>query len=275
MPVDFSPAAAALRAAWGGEVNAAAGLSSPEIVAAALAGKIKTLVLVGEDCLSALDSATREALVRKLETLVTFSAFHPPVEAPGIHFAVATRYESEGTTLDLWGRPVVSRKAFDAPARVPSLRELLAALATRMGQKWSYLSARDVTQDWHQQSGALARVGAAALAPSGIPAGSLASGELWWIEDPHLFGHDVLADRSPASDLTPPLVKGQIHPSTARALGLAHLGRLRVWNDSGEVLIPVEVKALVAPGAIYLPRNLVPLHPGGEYPARVKVECES
>ncbi|MBE7559791.1 (2Fe-2S)-binding protein [bacterium] len=274
LPADLSPAAGALSAAWGGEVNAAAGLSSPEIVAAALAGTVKTLVLVGEDCLAVLDGPTRDALVRKLETLITFSSFNPPASWPGIQFPIATRYEDEGATLDLWGREVSGKKAFDPPPRVLPLRELCLQLAARLGKKWNYASARDVTLDWKRLRPSLTKIGAPDLS-AGATSGILASGELWWIVDPHLFGRDPLAHRSPACDLTAPRLKGQIHPATARALGLSKLGRLRVWNDSGEVVIPVEVTPLAAAGALYAPRNLVPLHPGGEYPARLKVECET
>jgi anaerobic selenocysteine-containing dehydrogenase len=51
----------------------------------------------------------------------------------------------------------------------------------------------------------------------------------------------------PASDATPPL---EMHPDDARARGLKGGMRVRVWNDLGEVHLPLEVTDAVRPGVV-------------------------
>ena len=51
----------------------------------------------------------------------------------------------------------------------------------------------------------------------------------------------------PASDATPPL---EMHPDDARARGLAHGQWVRVWNDLGEVHLPLAVTDAIRPGVV-------------------------
>jgi anaerobic selenocysteine-containing dehydrogenase len=51
----------------------------------------------------------------------------------------------------------------------------------------------------------------------------------------------------PASDATPPL---EMHPDDARARGLEDGTMVRVWNDLGEVHLPLEVTDAVRPGVV-------------------------
>jgi anaerobic selenocysteine-containing dehydrogenase len=51
----------------------------------------------------------------------------------------------------------------------------------------------------------------------------------------------------PDSDGTPPL---DMHPDDARARGLADGARVRVWNDLGEVHVPLRITTTVPPGVV-------------------------
>ena len=51
----------------------------------------------------------------------------------------------------------------------------------------------------------------------------------------------------PASDRTPPL---EMHPDDARARGLADGMMVRVWNDLGEVHLPLQITDAVRPGVV-------------------------
>jgi len=51
----------------------------------------------------------------------------------------------------------------------------------------------------------------------------------------------------PASDETPPL---EMHPDDARARGLADGARVRVWNDLGEVHLPLKITDSIRPGVV-------------------------
>jgi anaerobic selenocysteine-containing dehydrogenase len=51
----------------------------------------------------------------------------------------------------------------------------------------------------------------------------------------------------PASDATPPL---EMHPDDARARGLADGATVRVWNDLGEVRLPLRITTAVRPGVV-------------------------
>ncbi len=51
----------------------------------------------------------------------------------------------------------------------------------------------------------------------------------------------------PASDETPPL---EMHPDDARARGLADGTRVRVWNDLGEVHLPLKITDSIRPGVV-------------------------
>jgi anaerobic selenocysteine-containing dehydrogenase len=49
------------------------------------------------------------------------------------------------------------------------------------------------------------------------------------------------------SETTPPL---EMHPVDARARGLVHGVRVRVWNELGEIHLPLKVTDVVAPGVV-------------------------
>jgi anaerobic selenocysteine-containing dehydrogenase len=51
----------------------------------------------------------------------------------------------------------------------------------------------------------------------------------------------------PGSDATPPL---DMHPDDARARGLRDGARVRVWNDLGEVHLPLRITTAVPPGIV-------------------------
>jgi len=51
----------------------------------------------------------------------------------------------------------------------------------------------------------------------------------------------------PASDATPPL---EMHPDDAQARGLAHGQWVRVWNDLGEVHLPLAITDAIRPGVV-------------------------
>jgi anaerobic selenocysteine-containing dehydrogenase len=51
----------------------------------------------------------------------------------------------------------------------------------------------------------------------------------------------------PASDATPPL---EMHPEDARARGLREGDIVRVWNDLGEVRLPLHLTDTIRPGVV-------------------------
>jgi NADH-quinone oxidoreductase subunit G len=271
-PADLTACAQTLEQTWGSTINTAAGMSIVETYEAIKDGKIKALIFAGDGCLT--DTFSVRAL-NSLDCLVTLSSFTPPADWPGTNIAVATRYESAGSSQDLWGNVVASDKSFATPPHTPTMREALCELASELGANWKYSSVREITLDWIQLGSCMSAAAApdAGSAPAKSP--EPGTGELWWITDRALLGDDPLADRSPACDSTRTQLAGQLHPETARALGMPNGGQLKISNAGGDEIITVEVKPWVAPGVLYAPINLTTLRPGGQYPAIVKVERES
>ena len=132
--------------AWGTKLPSKPGLTVVEMMNAAHDGNVKGLYIMGENpMLSDPDLTHVEAGLKNLDLLVvqdiflTETARLADVVLPSACFA-----EKDGTFTNTERRVQRIRKAVDAPGSAKSDWEIIADIATRMGQPMSYGSAREI-----------------------------------------------------------------------------------------------------------------------------------
>ena len=137
---DDPAVAAKYQAAWGVSLPQRKGLTSTEMVDAALEGKLKALLIFGEDKL--LADAREDRTARALSTLpllvvtelfLTRTAEHAHVVLPA-----AASLEKEGTFVNTERRIQRFYRALDPPGEAWEELRVLKELAARLGGKWSY-----------------------------------------------------------------------------------------------------------------------------------------
>ena len=122
-------------AAWRAEVPARPGLRIPEMFAAARAGSLEALWIIGEDVLTTDpdSSSVREALAACPLVVCNDLFLSPTAAAADVVFPVAAWLEKDGTFVNFDRRFQRVREAVPAPAGVRTDFAVLHAVAARMG----------------------------------------------------------------------------------------------------------------------------------------------
>jgi formate dehydrogenase major subunit len=291
-PVGDAAARRRFEQAWDVTLPAKPGLTVVEIMHAALAGRIRGMLMMGENpFLSDPNTNTVRQALAALEFLavqdifLTETAEFADVILPATSFA-----EKEGTYTNTDRRVQLGRKAIDPPGQAREDWQVLCELATRMGYPMRYDNAeaifREITSLTPSYAGlSYARVGA--------------TGRLWPCPDPHHPGTSVLfrdafprgkgrfvaaefmpakelpdaaypfvlntgrllehwhtgtmTRRSKALDALEPEAYAELHPDDLRALGLRNGDFAHIRSRRGTIEITVRAGTRVAPGNIFIP----------------------
>ncbi|MHC4957566.1 MAG: formate dehydrogenase subunit alpha [Planctomycetota bacterium] len=134
------------QAAWGVELDSEPGLTVVEIMAAALAGNIKGMYMMGENpFLSDPNINKVRKALSALDFLVVQDIFlTETAEFADVVLPASTALEKDGTVTNTDRRVQVMRPALDMPGDARLDLQIICEVATRMGYPMEYGSAADV-----------------------------------------------------------------------------------------------------------------------------------
>ncbi|KPJ64146.1 formate dehydrogenase [candidate division KD3-62 bacterium DG_56] len=279
-------------ASWGVPLSDRPGLTLVEMMHAAHDGRIKAMLIMGENpALTDPNAAeVREALAR-LEFLCVLDLFqtetteHADVILSAVSFA-----EKSGTWTNTERRVQLLHPVLPPIGDARADWQIISDLAARMGQSWSYASPSDIFDEM------------AALTPqyAGMSHGRLASGGLQWpcptpdhpgtrylhrdrftrglgkfhpvafrppAEQPdneypfvlttgrslYQFHSGTMTRRSKSIEKRKGRATVEINPADAAALGIADGDRVRLTSRRGRVDVPAEVTDRTPPGVVFMP----------------------
>jgi formate dehydrogenase alpha subunit len=135
--------------AWGAKLSDKIGLTATEMFPAALNGKVKALVILGENpVVSDADSQHVEKALKALDFLLVIDIFKTPttdlahVVLPGASFA-----EKEGTFSNTERRVQLLQKAIEPPGESRPDWQVIQELSSRFGYPMDYESPRAIMEE--------------------------------------------------------------------------------------------------------------------------------
>jgi NADH-quinone oxidoreductase subunit G len=259
---------------WGAALDAAPGMTAPEILAAAAAGRVKALWIVGDEWLrSAPDRALAEQALARAE-LVIVSELFPTATAQRAHvvFAAASFAEKEGVRVNCERRLQRLARALAPRRGTRGDGEIFQAVARALGADWGYRTNEDVFREiarlapgYHGLSwasllplgpawAAEPRVAASVLPAEAPGTGPGAAGDgLWLLSGGTLFQQGSLGQRiGLLTKLAGPAV-ARLHPEELARLGAAAGDALELTGPGGCVTLPAAADEDVPPGAVFVP----------------------
>ena len=147
--IDDSEARGRVEAEWKTSLPRTKGLTSTEMVDAALDGRLRALYILGEDKLLAdANEAKVGSAFEKLELLVVQDLFLTrTAECADFVLPVAASLEKEGTFVSTERRLQRLYRAFPPLGDARTDGEIVIALARRLGADWSYPGAKEVLDE--------------------------------------------------------------------------------------------------------------------------------
>jgi NADH-quinone oxidoreductase subunit G len=272
VPLVDAAARARYEQAWGRSLDLGAGMSAPEILAAAAEGRIKALWIVSDDWLSsAPDRALAEKALASAELVIVDELFlTPTARAAHVVFPASAFAEKEGVVVNCERRLQRSVRALAWRKGVKPDWEIVQAVAQGLGASWNYRGAEDVFREiaklvpgyqgrswatllplgpqWSFPTGALNGRPAKA-SPTVVPKGkglALLSGGV-------LFLQGGLSHRG---TLLPRLAKTPrafLHPAEAARLGIADGDRVSIAANGGAIELPAALDETVPEGSVFVP----------------------
>jgi len=278
--------------AWGVALDPDPGLTVVEIMTAALAGRIRGMMMMGENpFLSDPNTNKVRQALAALDFLVvqdiflTETAEFADVILPATSFA-----EKDGTYTNTDRRVQLGRKAIEPPGQARTDWQVLCELATRMGYPMHYghveaifreiasltPSYAGLSYDRLGDTGLLwpcpdpTHPGTSVLFTDGFPRGRgkfvaaefVPATELPDTEFPFVLNTGRLLEhwhtgtmtrRSRALDALEPEAFAELHPDDLEALGLVTGDFARIRSRRGAIEIKVRAEPRMAPGSVFIP----------------------
>ncbi len=272
VPVGDAEGRAAFEKAWGRNLDPQSGLSAPEVLDAAAAGKIKALWIAGDHWLqSAPDRAKVEAALQKVDFVVVSELFlTSTAQRAAVVFPVAAFAEKEGSMTNCERRVQKTTRAISPKRGTRPDWEVFQAVAQAAGAEWRYRTAEDVYREIARLVPGYTGTSWATMLPNGFAwnatrvAASVgyadapaAGGDgLALLTGGVLFAQGSLTTRS----ATLANLAGAAHAffacGEASRLGLASGDRVELTGPGGSVTLPARVDDSVPPGAVFVPYAL-------------------
>ncbi len=270
VPVGDADGRAPFEKSWGRALPAQPGLSAPEVLEAAAAGRIRALWIVGDHWLkSAPDRAKAEAALEKVDFVVVSELFlTPTAKRAGVVFPVSAFAEKEGAHVNCERRIQKTTRAISPRRGTRPDWEVLQAVAQALGADWRYRTAEDVYREIARLVPGYTGTSWATLLPNGATwsapraAGSLAYGDgvahaagegLWLLSGGVLFAQGSLTARSSTLAKLAGAAHAFLAPAEASRLGLAAGDRVELAGPAGAIGLPVQLDDSVPPGAVFVP----------------------
>jgi formate dehydrogenase alpha subunit len=132
--------------AWGAHLTRVPGMVATEIVPAAAEGRVKAMLIMGENpMMSEPDLHHTEKALKNLEFLCAIDIFmNETGEIADVVLPAASLAEKDGTTTNTDRRVQRIRKAVEPPGQARADWRVLADLATRMGYPMNYNHPREI-----------------------------------------------------------------------------------------------------------------------------------
>jgi formate dehydrogenase alpha subunit len=290
--LDDGPARSDFEKRWGSSLPDSAGLSAMEMMEQAQAGKLKGMLIVGENPAA---SFPRPSLIRKaLDSLgflvvadmfLTETARLADVVLPSASFA-----EKEGTFTNFEGRAQPVRKAIEPVGNCRPDWKIILQLSKEMGQSMPYSSLQEVTNEIEELLPFYQRPASADLEKEDVDWAELESDSvrtkrLYKGPFPSGFGRLSPAEYTPPADISGngyplTLLSGSVlhhfgsgtrslrssrlkifSPSSwleisrddAKNLGLGDGDPVRVASPVGELTTTVRIASSLPPGLLFMP----------------------
>ncbi|MFM1864236.1 MAG: NADH-quinone oxidoreductase [Actinomycetota bacterium] len=250
---------AELAAVWGveaKEIPQNTGLNAEEIVEAAIAGKIKALVIAGMELKDYPNPTRLNAALEKVEFILALSVNHNDLtQKADVLLPVAGVTEKSGTFVNWEGRPRPFGKAMTQNKALSDSR-VLAFLAEAMGHNFGPQTTADIRND-------LSALGVSDLGEAKAPdfdakvIPSLADNQLLLSTFNQLIDDGALQAAEPHLAGTRRGTVAKISASTASRLQLAAGEAVTISNADGAITLPIEI-AEVAEFVVWLPTNSEP-----------------
>jgi predicted molibdopterin-dependent oxidoreductase YjgC len=251
-----------------------AGMSGPEILAAAASGRVRALWIVGDDWLaSAPDRALAEQALARAELVIVNEMF-PTATAQKAHvvFPVASFAEKEGVVVNCERRLQKSIRVLPPRKGTRGDGEVFQAVAQAFGASWSYRTSEDVFREiarivpgyqglltammvpvGPQWSFATPHAAVLAAAKTSTAATNGAGDGLWLLAGATLFLQGSLSHRGA---LLPKLAgepRAWLHPDDGRRLGIAAGDAIELAGPGGRLALAAALDDAVPAGSVFVP----------------------
>ena len=258
---------------WGAPLELGAGLSAPEVLEAAAAGRVKALWIVSDEWLSsAPDRALAERALERCELVIVNEMFATETARRGhVVFPVAAFAEKEGTVVNCERRLQRSVRAISPRRGARADWEIFSAVARALGAAWSYRTSDDVLREIARLVPGFQGISAATLIPSGVrwqrpnplgvsgrtPAGATAAGAaddgLTLLAGGTLFLQGSLSRRSDTLLKLAGTSRAFLHPDEAKRLSVRTGERIALTTTNGSIELPAATDDAVPPGSVFVP----------------------
>ena len=272
-PAADATARAAFERAWGATLPGA-GMTAPDILAAAAAGKVRALWIVGDDWLaSAPDRALAEQALARAELVIVNEMF-PTETAQRAHvvFPVTSFAEKEGVVVNCERRLQKAIRVLPPRKGTRTDGEVFQAVAQAFGASWSYRTSEDVFREIarvvpgyqglltammvpHGPQWSFATPHAAVLAATAAvePPAAGAAGGLTLLAGATLFLQGSLSHRGALLPRLAGEPRAWLHPDDGRRLGIAAGDAIELAGPGGGLTLAAALDDAVPAGSVFVP----------------------
>ena len=282
--------------AWGVKLSSTVGLTVVEAMNAAAEGKVKGMIIMGENPMVSDPNLTHvEEALRNLDFLVVSDIFlSETAQLADVVLPAASFAEKEGTFTNTERRVLLLRKVLEAPGDALPDWEILCRISEQFGHLMHYRNEASIMDEIAATTPIYGGVHHDRLAPDGLqwpcpndehpgtrflhkekfsrglgrfhPVDFIPPAELPDKEYPFILStgrilyHYHTGTMSRRVDALNAYVNegyAEIHPEDAKRLGLKDGGQVRVRTRRGEITTRVRATARVAPGSIFVPFHFV------------------
>lgn len=278
--------------AWGAKLSPNIGLTVVEIMNAAAQGKVKGLVIMGENPMVSDPNLNHvEEALRSLDFLVVSDIFlSDTAELADVVLPAASFAEKEGTFTNTERRVLLLRKAIDAPGDSLPDWQIICKLAELFDYHMSYNSAGQIMDEIATNTPIYGGIHHNRLVPDGLqwpctsvdhpgtvylhkgkfsrglgkfhPVDFIPPAELPDDDYPFIlstgrilfhYHTGTMSRRSEALNAFVNTAYAEINPNDARRLGIANEAQVRISTRRGEITTTAKVTERVAEGSVFAP----------------------
>jgi formate dehydrogenase alpha subunit len=275
---------------WGVPVNEKNGYRIPEMMDAAVEGKLKAMYVLGEDpVLTDPDANHVKKAFESMELVIVQEIFlSETAKFADVVFPATCYAEKEGTFTCSERRVQRVRKAVEPPGEARLDWRIVCDVAIRMGESgFDYLDAEEIFEEIRKATPqyrgmtyeridkeglqgpcpTTSHPGTQYLHKGVFPRGRATMVPIEYkgpaeevcdeyptllITGRKLMHYNVTTRYSPLLDSINPFEEAEIHPDDAKALGLEVLDLMRVTSRRGSVVTRVQITDRVKPGSIFM-----------------------
>jgi formate dehydrogenase alpha subunit len=278
--------------AWGAKLSADVGLTVVEIMNAAAEGKVRGLIIMGENPMVSDPNLNHvEEALHNLEFLVVSDIFlSDTAELADVVLPAASFAEKEGTFTNTERRVLLLREVVDAPGESLPDWQIICKLAQLFDYHMSYNSAAEIMDEIATNTPIYGGIHHNRLVPDGLqwpcpsvdhpgtvylhkgkfsrglgkfhPVDFIPPAELPDDDYPFIlstgrilfhYHTGTMSRRAEALNAFVSTAYAEINPSDARRLGLEDEGKVRISTRRGEITTTAKVTDKVAEGSVFVP----------------------